>query len=155
MSIVVSLMVYFTHLQIFQNFMKYIFGKKTRKIFLLGKYSNIIYLPVTQNEPIFSVSTSSHSLEITKLILNNNTSICLMIRGVSPLRGFPVERRGIGHLVPILGGQRLTGLVRLGGRCVSISRLPVWYGGPARWPSANTAWRTRRSAGIHRIWPSQ
>ena len=39
----------------------------------------------------------------------------MMIRGVSPLRGFPVERRGIGHLVPILGGQRLAGLVRLGG----------------------------------------
>ena len=38
-----------------------------------------------------------------------------MIRGVSPLRGFPVERRGVGHLVPILGGQRLAGLVRLGG----------------------------------------
>ena len=31
----------------------------------------------------------------------------MMIRGVSPLRGFPVERRGIGHLVPILSGQRL------------------------------------------------
>ena len=38
-----------------------------------------------------------------------------MIRGVSPLMGFPVERREIGHLVPILGGQRLAGLVRLGG----------------------------------------
>ena len=38
---------------------------------------------------------------------------------------------------------------------MSISRLPGWYGGPARWPSANTARRTRRSAGIRRIWPSQ
>ena len=38
----------------------------------------------------------------------------MMIRGVLPLRGFPVERRGISHLVPILG-QRLAGLVRLGG----------------------------------------
>ena len=44
----------------------------------------------------------------------------MMIRGVSPLRGFPVERRGIGHLVPIIGGQRLAGLVRLrGGVCPS------------------------------------
>ena len=32
-----------------------------------------------------------------------------------PLGGFPVERRGIGHNVPILGGQWLAGLVRLGG----------------------------------------
>ena len=39
----------------------------------------------------------------------------IMIRGVSPLRGFPVETRGISHLVHILGGQRLAGLVRLGG----------------------------------------
>ena len=38
---------------------------------------------------------------------------------------------------------------------MSISRLPGRYGGPARWPSANTARRTRRSAGIRRIWPSQ
>ena len=36
------------------------------------------------------------------------------------LGGFPVERRGIGHLVPILGGRRLAGLVRLGeGVCPS------------------------------------
>ena len=41
--------------------------------------------------------------------------IIMMIRGVSPLRGFPVDRRGIGHLVPSLGSQRLAGLVRLGG----------------------------------------
>ena len=39
--------------------------------------------------------------------------VMMMIPGVSPLRGFPVERRGIGHLVPILGGQWLAGLVRL------------------------------------------
>ena len=42
----------------------------------------------------------------------------MMIRGVSPLRGFPVERRGIGHLVPILGDQRFAGLVPLGEGCV-------------------------------------
>ena len=44
----------------------------------------------------------------------------MVIRGVSPLRGFPVERSGIGHLVPIPGGQRLAGLDRLrGGVCPS------------------------------------
>ena len=40
-------------------------------------------------------------------------------------------------------------------RVVSIRRLPGWYGGPARWPSASTARRTGRSAGIRRICPSQ
>ena len=78
----------------------------------------------------------------------------MMILGVSPLGGFPVERRVIGHLVPILGGRRLAGLVRLGGGVCPSARLPGRYGGPARWPSANTARRTRRSAGIRRIWPS-
>ena len=38
---------------------------------------------MTENEPIFSVSTSPNSIEIMKLILNNNTSICLCIRGGS------------------------------------------------------------------------
>ena len=55
----------------------------------------------------------------------------MMILGVSPLRGFPVERRGIGHLVPILCGRRLAGLVRLGGgnvllelrRCIVENKL--------------------------------
>ena len=32
--------------------------------------------------------------------------------------------------------------------------LPGWYEGPARWPSANTTRRTRRSSGIRRMWPS-
>ena len=32
---------------------------------------------MTQNEPIFPFSTSPNSTEITKLLLNNNTSICL------------------------------------------------------------------------------
>ena len=41
------------------------------------------------------------------------------------------------------------------GRGVSIRILLGWYGGPSRWPSANTARRTRRSAGIRRMWPSQ
>ena len=40
--------------------------------------------------------------------------------GVAPLRGFPVERRGIGHRVPILGGRRLAEVVPLvGGACPS------------------------------------
>ena len=48
-----------------------------------------------------------------------------MILGVSPLRGFPVERRGIGHLVPILGGRRLAGFVRLGGGVCPSAGCPV------------------------------
>ena len=39
----------------------------------------------------------------------------MIICGVSPLRGFPVGRRDIGHLVPILGGRRLAWLVRVWG----------------------------------------
>ena len=44
-----------------------------------------------------------------------------MICGFSPLfRGFPAVRRGIGHLVPILGGRQLAVLVRGGeGACPS------------------------------------
>ena len=41
--------------------------------------------------------------------------IIIIIFGVVPLRGFPVGRRGIGCRVPILGGRRLAGLVRLVG----------------------------------------
>ena len=52
----------------------------------------------------------------------------MMILGVSPLRGFPVERRGIGHLVPILGGRRLAGLVRLGGGVCPSAGCPVGIG---------------------------
>ena len=44
------------------------------------------------------------------------SSIIIIINGVVPLRGFPVGRRGIGCRVPILGGRRLAGLVRLVGR---------------------------------------
>ena len=40
------------------------------------------------------------------------------------------------------------------GKVVSIKRLPGWYGGPGRWPSANTTRCTRRSAGIRRMWHS-
>ena len=47
----------------------------------------------------------------------------MMMLGVSPLRGFPVERRGIGHLVPILCGRRLAGLVRLGGGVCPSARM--------------------------------
>ena len=40
----------------------------------------------------------------------------IIIFGVVPLRGFPLGRRGIGCRVPILGGRRITGPVRLVGR---------------------------------------
>ena len=42
------------------------FGEKTREIFMLKKIA-MFYLPVTQNEPIFSISASPNSTEITKL----------------------------------------------------------------------------------------
>ena len=54
------------------------FGRKTGRFFA-RKIWRFFYLPVTQNEQIFSVSTTPNSTEITKLILNNNTSICLCI----------------------------------------------------------------------------
>ena len=52
------------------------FGK-TRGRFLCSENIVIFDLPVAQNELIFSVLTSPNSTEITKLVLNNNTSICL------------------------------------------------------------------------------
>ena len=52
-------------------------------------------------------------------------SNAVLILGVSPLRGFPVERRGIGHLVPILCGRRLAELVRLGGGVCPSAGCPV------------------------------
>ena len=49
-------------------------AKKTRKIFMLGKFSDI--LPAGDTELAnFSVSTSPNSTEIMKLVLNNNTFI--------------------------------------------------------------------------------
>ena len=54
------------------------FGKKTRKILCSENIAIYIYLPVTQNDLFFSVSTSPNSTEITKLVLNNNTSISLL-----------------------------------------------------------------------------
>ena len=51
------------------------FGKR-RGRFLCSENIAIFELPMTQNEP-FSVSTSPNSTEITKLVLNNNTFICL------------------------------------------------------------------------------
>ena len=42
--------------------------------FLGSENIAIFYLPVTQNDPIFSVSTSPNTTEITKLVLDNNTS---------------------------------------------------------------------------------
>ena len=52
------------------------FGKK-RGRFLCSENIAIFYLPVTQNEPIFFISTSPNRTEITKLALNNNNSICI------------------------------------------------------------------------------
>ena len=51
------------------------FGKQ-RGRFLFLENIGLFYLPVTHNEPIFSVLTSPNSKDITKLVLNNNTSIC-------------------------------------------------------------------------------
>ena len=53
--------------------------QKTAEHFFARKMLRYFYLPVTQNEPIFSILTSPNSTEIPKLILNNNTSICLCI----------------------------------------------------------------------------
>ena len=64
-----------------------------------------------------------HFGAILEINISRNPRSCLMmfiiiiiIIGVVPLRGFPVGRRGIGCRVPILGGRRLAGLVRLVGR---------------------------------------
>ena len=54
------------------------FGKKSGR-FLCSKNIAIFDLQVTQNEPIFSILTSPNSTEITKLVLDNNTSICLYV----------------------------------------------------------------------------
>ena len=45
------------------------FWQITQAIFMLGKIA-LFYLPVTQNEPIFSISTSPNFTELTKLVLN-------------------------------------------------------------------------------------
>ena len=55
------------------------FGPKKSGRFLCSKNIAIFDLPVTQNEPIFSDLTSPNSTEITKLVLNNNTSIMAII----------------------------------------------------------------------------
>ena len=55
-------------------------------------------------------------LQITQVAPLRMLLITIIIIGVEPLRGFPVGRRGIGCRVPILGGRRLAGLVRLVGR---------------------------------------
>ena len=60
----------------------------------------IFDLPMTQNEPIFSVLTSPNSTEIMKLVLNNNTSICLcMLFAMSSnvwkkRKNFKINRKG-------------------------------------------------------------
>ena len=52
------------------------FGQKHGR-FLCSENIEIFYLPVTQNEPIFPVLTSTNSTEITKLLQNNTTFIWL------------------------------------------------------------------------------
>ena len=59
----------------------------------------LYYLPVAQNEHIFSVLTSN-STEITKLVLNNNTSIylCMLFTMTSKVRenwkNLKINRKG-------------------------------------------------------------
>ena len=55
------------------------FGKKKAEDFYARKNIAIFDLPVTQNEPIFSILTSPNSTEITKLVLNDNTSKCYLL----------------------------------------------------------------------------
>ena len=47
---------------------------KNRGRFLCSENIAIFYPPATQKEPFFSVSTSPNGTEITKLVLDNNTS---------------------------------------------------------------------------------
>ena len=54
------------------------FGKNCER-FLCKTNIAILYLPMTQNDTISSVSTSPNRTEITKLVLNNNNYICLCI----------------------------------------------------------------------------
>ena len=78
--------------------------------------------------PVLSYKRKSQSNATTppnQSIENMTQSLMMMILGVSPLRGFPEERRGIGHLVPILCGRRLAGLVRLGGGVCPSAGCPV------------------------------
>ena len=54
------------------------FGKKSRKIFMLRKFTDILSTG-DRISLFFSVLTSPNRTEITKMVLNNNTSICLCI----------------------------------------------------------------------------
>ena len=62
-----------------------LFGKKTWKIFMLGKFSDILSAGDTE-WAYFSVSTSPNSTEITKLVLNNNTFISILFAVTSIVR---------------------------------------------------------------------
>ena len=73
--------------------------KKRRRFFARNMYSNFFYLPVTENEPVFSVSTSPNSTEIMKLVLNNNTSnVYLLLFMTSKVwkkrKNFKINRKG-------------------------------------------------------------
>ena len=64
------------------------FGKKRVRFYARKIIIAIIYLLVTQNEPIFFVLTSPNSTEITKLVQNNNISIylCMLFAMTSKVR---------------------------------------------------------------------
>ena len=69
-----------------------------------------------------------------------NNIMMMMICGVSPLRGFPATRRGIGHRVPIVGGRWLAGQVRVGGGACPLRGCQIFLAGqlvgPAPTPHA-------------------
>ena len=60
----------------------------------------IFDLPVTQNEPIFPLWHHQSSTEITKLVLNNNTSLCLRMlfamnsKVLKKVENFKMNRKG-------------------------------------------------------------
>ena len=69
------------------------FGKKRKRRFSCLENIGLFYLPVTQNEPIFSVLTSPNSTDIAKLVVNNNTLISvyvcyLLLEGAPCQHGF-------------------------------------------------------------------
>ena len=72
------------------------FWQKTVEDFFARKRLRYFYLPATQNEPIFSVSTSPNSTEITKLVLN--ICLCMLFAMTSKVRkkrkNFKINRKG-------------------------------------------------------------
>ena len=94
-----------------------------RRSFSKLKYAKNRLRTTMTNERVTHLSLMSIEYDILRE--TDFDDLMMMILGVSPLRGFPVERRGIGHLVPILCGRRLAGLVRLGGGVCPSAGCPV------------------------------